>query len=587
LSEKVDQRSSKSASQFIILKKIQKPMMKINFSRMIPYLSVLLISFACSKKDIMDDTSGINSEPVETVMSVAGSFQLKVEAEDYTTMKGINLDDCSEGGKNVGGIQAGDWMDYSVNIPAAGSYKVNFRVAGPGGKFKLQTSSGTVLASITAPKTVSYQTYTTVSANVKLSAGQQTLRIYAVSGGYNINWFEFPGSGTTGSTDTNTATTQKMEAENYTSMQGVILDNCSEGGKNVGGIQSGDWMNYSVNIATAGSYKVNFRVAGPGGTFRLQTSSGTVLANVTAPKTSGYQSYTTVSANVTFSAGQQTVRIYAVSGGYNINWFEILGASAGTDSGGTSDDTSDNTTTPVTSGTTPTVSSNIIYRETFEGSSVWPGGLGNEWATSYGFQVVSSPVSKGAKAGRFELRDGDADTYARSEVRWPSTINGVERWMSFSVYWPSNGMAPDSKPEIFHQTHQTSKTSPPLSMLIKNNRILAEINGQVFSGTLGTGTSKTIDLGDVPKDQWVRFVFHYRFSYNTDGVWQVWQNGKQVVNYSGKTIYPPAITSSLPSFKLGIYKWPWAGTGSSDAKLRIMHVDDVRIGNEKCTYADL
>ena len=558
-------------------------MLKINFSRTIPYLSVLLISFACSKKDLMDNTLGINSEPVETVMSVAGSSHLKVEAENFTNMHGIQIDDCSEGGKNVGGIQSGDWMDYSVNIPAAGSYKVNFRVAGPGGKFQLKTSSGTVLASISTPKTISYQAYATVSAQVKLSAGKQTLRIYATSGGFNINWFEFPGiSTTTSTTETNTATTQKMEAENYISMQGVILDNCSEGGKNVGGIQSGDWMNYAINIAAAGSYKVNFRVAGPGGTFQLQTASGAVLANVTATKTSGYQTYTTVSANVTLPAGQQTVRIYAVSGGYNINWFEILAGSTSTGS----DDTSNDTSTPI-DGTTPSVSSNIIYRETFEGSNVWPGGLGYEWNTSYGFQVVSSPVSKGLKAGRFELRDGDADIYARSEVRWPSTYNGVERWMSFSVYWPSNGMAPDSKPEIFHQTHQTSKTSPPLSMLIKNNRIFAEINGQVFSGTLGTGTSKTIDLGDVPKDQWVRFVFHYRFSYNTDGVWQIWQNGKQVVNYSGKTIYPPAITSSLPSFKLGIYKWPWGGTGSSDAKLRIMHVDDVRIGNEKSTYADL
>lgn len=127
-----------------------------------------------------------------------------------------------------------------------------------------------------------------------------------------------------------------------------------------------------------------------------------------------------------------------------------------------------------------------------------------------------------------------------------------------------------------------------MSMVIKNGKIWAEINGQVFSGVLGQGSGTiTTDLGAVPKDQWVRFVFHYKFSYNTDGKWQIWKNGQQIYNYSGKTIYPPAITSSLPSFKLGIYKWPWAGSGSSDVKTRIMYVDDVRIGNEKCTYNDL
>jgi hypothetical protein len=113
-----------------------------------------------------------------------------VEAESYSKMSGVVLDQCSEGGQNVGGIQANDWMDYSVNVPAAGSYKVNFRVAGPGGQFQLRNAAGTSLATVTAPATGGYQTYTTVSATVTLPAGQQTLRIYAVTGGYNINWFE-------------------------------------------------------------------------------------------------------------------------------------------------------------------------------------------------------------------------------------------------------------------------------------------------------------------------------------------------------------------------------------------------------------
>jgi len=148
-------------------------------------------------------------------------------------------------------------------------------------------------------------------------------------------------------------------------------------------------------------------------------------------------------------------------------------------------------------------------------------------------------------------------------------------------------MKDDSKPELFHQAHQTSQTSPPVSLIVKNGHIWAEVNGQVFSGTLGTGTSKTMDIGAVPKDQWVRFVIHYKFSYNTDGAWQIWKNGSQVLNYAGKTIYPPAITSNLPTFKLGIYKWVWSGTATSDATLRVMYVDDVRVGNEKCTLSNM
>ncbi len=573
---------------------MKNPIAKTSVSRfVVTSLFLSLVLSACQKENLAEpsaESSDLINVPNETLAttsttSMSTPTTLRIEAENYANMYGVITEASSEGGKNVGAISPGDWMDYSVNVPAAGSYKFNFRVAGPGGQFQLKNASGTVLATVTTPKTSGYQGYTTVSVNANLAAGQQTLRIHAVSGGYNINWFELVG-GSTASTGT-TSGTVRIEAENYANMYGVITEASSEGGKNVGAISPGDWMDYSVNVPAAGSYKFNFRVAGPGGQFQLKNASGTVLATVTTPKTSGYQGYTTVSVNANLAAGQQTLRIHAVSGGYNINWFELVGGS--TAPTGPSTPTPPATTNP-TPAPTPSgpISSNIIYRENFEGSSIWPGGLGREWNDPYSFSVVTSPSREGAKSGRFELRDGDADDMARSEVRWPSTVNGADRWFSFWVYWPSNGQATDSKPEIFHQTHQSSKTSPPMSMVIKNGKMWAEINGQVFSGVLGQGSGTiTTDLGAVPKDQWVKFVFHYKFSYNTDGKWQIWKNGQQIYNYSGKTIYPPAITSSLPSFKLGIYKWPWAGSGSSDVKTRIMYVDDVRIGNEKCTYNDL
>ncbi|HYK56979.1 MAG TPA: carbohydrate-binding protein, partial [Flavisolibacter sp.] len=175
---------------------------------------------------------------------------LRIEAEDYASMYGVITEVSGEGGKNVGAISPGDWMDYKVSVPAAGSYKMNFRVAGPGGQFQLKNASGAVLATVTSPKTSGYQGYTTVSANVNLAAGQQTLRIYAVSGGYNINWFELVG-GSTSSTGA-TSGTVRIEAEDYASMYGVITEVSGEGGKNVGAISPGDWMDYKVSVPAAG-----------------------------------------------------------------------------------------------------------------------------------------------------------------------------------------------------------------------------------------------------------------------------------------------------------------------------------------------
>jgi hypothetical protein len=82
-----------------------------------------------------------------------------------------------------------------VNVPSAGTYTVNFRVAttNTGVQFQLRNAAGTSLATVTVPNTGWWQTYQVVSAQVTLPAGQQTLRIVttdAKGSGWNINWWE-------------------------------------------------------------------------------------------------------------------------------------------------------------------------------------------------------------------------------------------------------------------------------------------------------------------------------------------------------------------------------------------------------------
>ena len=85
-------------------------------------------------------------------------------------------------------------MDYVINASSAGTYDLNFRVASyfSGAQFQLRAADGSVLTTVTVPNTGSFQTWQTVSAQVTLPAGQQTLRIYTsnANGGWNINWWE-------------------------------------------------------------------------------------------------------------------------------------------------------------------------------------------------------------------------------------------------------------------------------------------------------------------------------------------------------------------------------------------------------------
>lgn len=124
------------------------------------------------------------------------AFPYRIEAEAYNYMNGVQVSATSDvdGTNNVGYIDAGDWMSYSgtkVHIPATGTYKISFRVSSlsGGGSLQFQEAGGTTYATVAVPSTGSWNTWTTVTTNVTLSAGTHTFGIAAVAGGWNFNWF--------------------------------------------------------------------------------------------------------------------------------------------------------------------------------------------------------------------------------------------------------------------------------------------------------------------------------------------------------------------------------------------------------------
>jgi beta-glucanase (GH16 family) len=119
-----------------------------------------------------------------------------------------------------------------------------------------------------------------------------------------------------------------VQAENYASMSGVQTEACSDtgGGKDVGWIETGDWMIYNVNIPSSRNYIVKYRVASQntGGILQLEKAGGSpVYGTVSILNTGGWQNWTTVSHTVSLTAGQQQIGIKAKTGGWNINWFSF------------------------------------------------------------------------------------------------------------------------------------------------------------------------------------------------------------------------------------------------------------------------
>ncbi|GFZ33959.1 hypothetical protein CSC2_44850 [Clostridium zeae] len=127
-----------------------------------------------------------------TITPLVSSIPGKIEAEDYNTMNGIQTQGCSEGTLNIGWVNDGDWMDYNVNVSNAGTYKVEYRITSPNTNGIIQLMKGTdVLATTNVPNTGGWQNWQTITADVKLTAGKQTLRVYAKGGDFNFNWMNF------------------------------------------------------------------------------------------------------------------------------------------------------------------------------------------------------------------------------------------------------------------------------------------------------------------------------------------------------------------------------------------------------------
>ena len=134
-------------------------------------------------------------------------------------------------------------------------------------------------------------------------------------------------------------------ANSYRS-DGVDLENTADtqdtsaagGAYDMGWTTPGQWFKYTVEVATAGSYTVSFRVASPYAitdALHIANSSGTNLTGAVAvPNTGGYQTWTTVTASITLPAGQQTLTVDQDSNGWNFHYLAFTQGSGGGGGGG-------------------------------------------------------------------------------------------------------------------------------------------------------------------------------------------------------------------------------------------------------------
>jgi hypothetical protein len=212
--------------------------------------------------------------------------------------------------------------------------------------------------------------------------------------------------------------------------------------------------------------------------------------------------------------------------------------------------------------------------------------------------IVTTPVRAGKYALRNELTYADFKTYGdsrnrRSEVYTENVGKpGEERWYGFSIYLPKGWEELETFDIVMQIHNKPDAGEGPKSPIMTlethgkdwsvNNRWDKEkISKPAKNGAGGTITTNRLWTGPYETEKWTDWVFHVKWSLEDDGLIEVWKDGQKIAEQKG----PNGYNDEQPYYmKIGVYKPAYRVTAPPQ---RVIFHDEVRIGNEKASYADV
>ena len=256
------------------------------------------------------------------------------------------------GGFNLAKTRAGEWLMYTVDVAAAGTYRVEARVAniGAGASFRIEVDGADRTGSVPIPDTGGWQSWQTVTtAGIPLSAGIHAVGLFIEAastrgGAGNYNWIRLveqaatpspsPAFGGTPATvpgliqaehfDEGGQSVAYSDTTTYNS-GGVYRETAvdigptgdpSSGGYYVGWTRLGEWLVYTVDVTETRTYTLNVRVAnvGSGAAFRIEVDGVDRTGPIVVPNTGGWDAWETIAREgVALNQGRRTVRVVMLS----------------------------------------------------------------------------------------------------------------------------------------------------------------------------------------------------------------------------------------------------------------------------------
>jgi hypothetical protein len=283
------------------------------------------------------------------------------------------------GGLAVNQFAATEWVAYTINVAAAGTYDIGILASasasgGGPGAFRIEIDGVDATSNVTVPLTSGWEDYQWVSkAGVSLSAGQHVLKLVSVTTSFRTDKLRLVSSAPPASCNAGTSrpydgspvngsaiavpgagavfeaehfncggegqgyhetTTGNNAGQTFRAAESVeVID--APSGLAVNQFAVGEWMAYSVNVAASGTYDLaifaSASASGGGpGAFRIEIDGVDVTGNVTVPLTTGWQDYQWVTkAGVVLTAGPRQLRLISTAQSYRIDKLSILPAGGG------------------------------------------------------------------------------------------------------------------------------------------------------------------------------------------------------------------------------------------------------------------
>jgi hypothetical protein len=213
-------------------------------------------------------------------------------------------------------------------------------------------------------------------------------------------------------------------------------------------------------------------------------------------------------------------------------------------------------------------------------------------------RIVDAPGLAGSRAACFTVPR--APNSFRAEVSLPHERGFQERWYGARLLIPVDWIPdPNRAADIVMQWHAIPgnwrATYPNLAISVQQtNWVIA----QSFGCAQTNPTRRSVRIDEPLKPgAWVSWVLHAKWAPDTNGLIQIWKDGRLVLERAGTNVYSTIGIAYTPYLKTGLYRPEWhTDTAEKRARFdretpaatnKVVYVADVKVGDARARYDDV